>query len=196
MFCIKGSMNTLIRISKRITVPSVRWYSDLTTRHANLGMMTNYLTKEGVPNLLQETISDQYLDENIQLRLLPTTYPYIPTINGKVKYKASLNAIRLIVKNFILNDTCRIHISSVKTILAKDKEHSGKGKGDPFVGFVTDNDKLIIKWQTCISNDDCSKIHVTPARINMKPPPPHGNDSSTSHIVEYILDPGKKARCV
>ncbi|CCD24726.1 Mco32p NDAI_0D04120 [Naumovozyma dairenensis CBS 421] len=156
--------------------------------HANLGTITKYLTVGGIPNLLQKSIDDKYLCEDVQLRLLPTIYPYIPTIHGRSKYNASLNAIRLIVRNFILSEKCRLHILSVQTVLSKSTlEKNANFK------FITNHDKLIVKWQTCLSEDDC-KTHKLE---NMKSTKLAGknaaadDDESTSHIVDYILDPSK-----
>lgn len=156
---------------------SVRFTS---SRHSNLGEISEYLLKAGVPNLLQKSLEDRYLDEQIRLRFLPTTHPYFPTLQGKTKYKASLNAIRLISSKLILKKICQLHITSATTLLRE--------KRDNRYNCVTPNDKLVVRWQSCTPDEtiehDRGKSTSVPQNL--------WNDS-TPPIVDYILHPsGKK----
>ncbi|QLQ80758.1 hypothetical protein HG537_0E01130 [Torulaspora globosa] len=156
----------------------VRCYS---FRHSNLGQITEYLVKEGVPNLLQTSFEDRYLDEQIRLRFLPTTHPYFPVLQGKTKYKASLNAIRVISNKLILNKDCKLHINSVTTLLRDNKTHR--------YNCVTENDKLIVKWQSCTPQETFKhsgtqgKVSSVPQNLLTDTAPP---------VVKYILHPTGK----
>ncbi|CAI4062764.1 hypothetical protein N7582_002213 [Saccharomyces uvarum] len=130
-----------------------RWYSN-SLKLANLGDITDYLVGDGVPNLLQKMLKESVLDDNITLRLFPTSHPYIPVLHGRSKYKASLNAIRMIVRKFVLDEECRLHISSVKTLTSASQ--GGESKAIPQnYNTITSNDKLVIKWQSCVPGDRC-----------------------------------------
>lgn len=171
----------------RIILKNHRYLRYYSLRHSNLGEITEYLCKDGVPNFLQRSIKDSYLDEHVKLRLLPTTHPYMPILQGKTKYKASLNAIRLITNNLILKKTCLLHINSVTTLL-KDKEESLlKAKQ---YNCITQNDKLVIKWQSCSSDEgsnhaaDNGKVTSIP-KLNL-------SNGSPPPVIDYILHPSTK----
>ncbi|CCE92424.1 Mco32p TDEL_0E01810 [Torulaspora delbrueckii] len=157
---------------------SIRYQSSI--RHANLGEISEYLLKVGVPNMLQKSLEDRYLDENIRLRFLPTTHPYFPALQGKTKYKASLNAIRLISNKLILKKNCQLHITSATTLL-RDKE-------DNRYNCVTPCDKLVIKWQSCLPGENIKHLRGKTTSV-----PQNLLSDSTPPIVDYILHPsGKK----
>lgn len=145
----------------------------------NLGKITNYLIKEGVPNLLQTNYESKYIDDSIKLRLFPTL-SYIPIINGKTKFNASMNALRLIINTFILNGTAHLHIRSIKNL-----------KRDP--------DKLLIKWSTCTSLENKKHEHLPKdktifetTKISSFTTSNTSNNTSHEHIVDYILQPSIK----
>lgn len=171
----------------RIMLKNHRYLRYYSLRRTNLGEITEYLINDGVPNFLQRSIKDSYLDEHIKLRLLPTTHPYMPILQGRTKYKASLNAIRLITNNLILKKKCLLHINSVTTLL-KDKEESLlKAK---HYNCITQNDKLVIKWQSCSLDEgynhaiDNGKVTSIPElNLSNGSPPP---------VIDYILHPSTK----
>lgn len=146
-----------------------------------MGQITEYLLEEGVPNLLQKSLKDCYLDEHIQLRFLPTTHPYFPVLQGRTKYKASLNAIRLISNKLILKKDCQLHINSVTTLLRDSPDHR--------YNCVTNNDKLVVKWQSCTPQETFKhggtqgKVSSVPKSFLTETAPP---------IVKYILQPTGK----
>lgn len=114
----------------------------------NLGEIADYLKTRGVPSLLQENIKDNYLDDCIILRLLPSAHPYIPNLHGLIQYKASMNAMRVIMRKFILEDTSRIKILSSKKISG---DHGEKFRQQYNLSpYLTTNDKLLVKWQSCL----------------------------------------------
>ncbi|CAI4062274.1 hypothetical protein SKDZ_07G3020 [Saccharomyces kudriavzevii ZP591] len=168
-----------------------RWYSN-SQKVANLGKMTDYLVGKGVPNLLQEMIKESVLADNIILRLFPTSHPYIPVLHGKSKYKASLNAIRMIVRKFILGEECRLHISSVKTL--SSISCGGEAKDIPQnYNTITSNDKLVVKWQSCVPNDHCkiSKLEIND-KLKEKNQSNGGNNAFSMRsvpVIDYILHP-------
>lgn len=156
-------------------------------RHANLGTMTEYLTKKGVPNFLQEPFEDSIIDKNIKLRLLPTTHPYFPVLSGKTKYKASINAIRLLTNKLILTRRSQLLITSVLTLLRDDKDSLAKQKQ---FNCCTKNDKLVINWQSCSSKEECEKpIRNQKGRVT---PFPTMKDSKPPFL-DFVFHPSSKS---
>lgn len=179
--CLKPVSSYFILTSSSLfkgTRGSVRLNSSV--RHANLGEISEYLLKVGVPNILQKPLEDRYLDEQIKLRFLPTTHPYFPTLQGKTKYKASLNAIRLISNKLVLKKDCQLHIISATTLL---REKDG-GR----YNCVAPYDKLVVKWQSCTPEEKIGHHRGKTTSV-----PQDLMNDSTPPIVEYILHPsGKK----
>lgn len=175
--------SAIFLIGKGLLHSHPRCYS---LRHANLGQVTEYLTKEGVPNILQKNLDDEYLNDDIKLRLLPTTHPYFPVLSGKSKYKASMNAIRLLTNKLILTRKSQVRITSAITLL-KDKEDSIL-KARNF-NCCTKNDKLVIKWQSCSSKEECDKLIID---VSGKVTPFPKMKDSKPPFLEYVLDPPSK----
>lgn len=168
-----------------------RWYSN-SQKVANLGQITDYLVDKGVPNLLQKMFEESVLADNIIFRLFPTSHPYIPVLHGKSKYKASLNAMRMIVRKFILGEECRLHISSVKTLTSTLHDGETKSVSQNY-NTITCNDKLVIKWQSCVPEDHCriSKLEINDRLKEKKRG--NGDNSALSvrsvPVIDYILHP-------
>lgn len=168
---------TISRILSK-TIRGRRFYSE---RHLNLGRITAYLTEDGVPNLLDRPFPNEYLDPHISLRLLPTTHPYIPILQGKGKYRASMNAIRLLSTKFVLQDKASLKVDKVITI--------GRGEKTNY-NCITSNDKLVIKWESCNeaegNADSCGKDDVNLGRIRNL-----GEVDTSSPVISHILNPTK-----
>ncbi|KAL3229541.1 hypothetical protein RNJ44_01677 [Nakaseomyces bracarensis] len=153
----------------------------------NLGNLANYLKNTGVPNLLQENLKESILDEAIVLRLLPIAHPYIPNLHGLIQYNASMNAIRLIMRKFVLEETSRIKILSSKRISgAQGEDIRQQCKLSP---YLTNNDKLLIKWQSCLpqnadpiepEDDDFNKTFTFSSNDSLE-------QKKGSPILDYIL---------
>ncbi|CAI2002967.1 hypothetical protein SEUBUCD646_0G03120 [Saccharomyces eubayanus] len=168
-----------------------RLYSN-SIKLANLGEVTDYLVGDGVPNLLQRMLKESVLADNITLRLFPTSHPYIPVLHGRSKYKASLNAIRMIVRKFVLDEECRLHISLVKTLNSTSKGGEFKENSQNY-NTLTPNDKLVIKWQSCIPEDRCkiSKPEIND-ELKEKKDRVEGDNSFSIRsvpVIDYILHP-------
>ncbi|CCF58993.1 hypothetical protein KAFR_0F03980 [Kazachstania africana CBS 2517] len=161
--------------------------NSLQYKTANLGEITKYLTNKGVPNLLQGNLCKKYLDADIQLRLFPTIFPYLPTIKGSTKYSASMNAIRLIIEKFVLSNGHQkqfkdyfLHVMSVKSY----QGHNIRTLPSKEYKFLTENDKLIIKWRTCAPNLSCS--HLLPlnsAKLD------EGWSHHSRKLLDYVIHP-------
>ncbi|CAI4063319.1 hypothetical protein SUVZ_07G2900 [Saccharomyces uvarum] len=168
-----------------------RWYSN-SPKLANLGEITDYLVGKGVPNLLQNMFKESVLDENITLRLFPTSHPYIPVLHGRSKYKASMNAIRMIVRKFVLDEECRLHISLVKTSTSTSQGGEFKDFSQNY-NTITPNDKLVIKWQSCVPEDRCkiSKPEINDELKEKKDGVEGKNPFSMKSVpvIDYILHP-------
>lgn len=151
------------------------------TRHSNLGKITTYLVTEGVPKLLQRPLSNDYLDEHIKLRLLPSTHPYLPVLHGKSKYRASMNAVRLLATKFVLQDKARLKVDNVITMMKDQKTK---------YNCITPNDKLVIKWQSCNEQEgedggNCEENSATEKVHNVREVEP------SSLVIDHILNPTK-----
>lgn len=131
------------------------------TRHPNLGNITEYLVKEGVPQLLQRNVKSEYIDENIKLRITTVAKsPYLKNykVQGKMKYEGSMAVLRMLVKSFILDRNCHFHITSVHTKLKGElSEDEVKRKNE----YDTLNDKLLISWQSCLPDEIVCKYEKT-----------------------------------
>lgn len=159
------------------------------TRVANLGLMTDYLRLEAVPSMLNRSFEMQRLDAEVKLRLLPTTHPYLPTIQGINKYKHSMNAIALIIRNFVLNERCALHVIGVETV--------AEGRSSERYNTLTSMDKVIIRWQTCA--EGCA--HLGPENVTSQAnfglykakngqSLSDGETQAKSQMLRYILNPG------
>ncbi|KAI8383603.1 uncharacterized protein HLK63_K04169 [Nakaseomyces glabratus] len=113
----------------------------------NYGQMTDYLREKGVPLLLQENLKEETLDDAIVLRLLPSTHPYIPNLHGILQYKTSMNAIRLIMRKFVLEENSRLKVLSSRRIRGDDDQIKYQCNISP---YLTNHDKLLIRWQSCL----------------------------------------------
>lgn len=192
----KGIYCTMIVFRRlRIGVSSIRGVCTA-KRRANLGEMTEYLESQAVPDILNRPIEDNRLNHNIQLRLLPSLHPYIPTLHGITKYKTSMNGIRLIIRNFVLNERCKLHVVKVETILREEEGEAGRKK----YNTVSDMDKIVVKWQSC--REECE--HLGPGDVTSrakmgsykamgettatKSKIPQSNNAA-SEVINYIVHP-------
>ncbi|EDO18203.1 hypothetical protein Kpol_543p33 [Vanderwaltozyma polyspora DSM 70294] len=129
----------------------VRMYCSNQSKIANLGLITEYLKDDGIPNLLQKNFNNKFIDNEIKLRVKTVDQNNLLfkeySIQGKKKYNISMKMIRLILNKFIIDKNCHFHVMSVKSILNDDNLDSNRND------FVTDNDKLIIKWHSCLPNE-------------------------------------------
>ena len=122
---------------------------------ANLGEITDYLIKDGIPNMLIHNFNDKYVSDTIKLRLFPTL-GYIPVINGKIKVNASMNALRILLTTFLLDhDTKHFHIHSVQNISTKDTNNISANT----YAYYKNSEKLYVKWATCSPHEKCQNIN-------------------------------------
>ncbi|KAH3903207.1 Mco32p SCDLUD_000826 [Saccharomycodes ludwigii] len=121
----------------------------------NMGEMILYLERHGVPEMLNKTISSDKLSDNIILRVLPTTHPYLPVLRGKNSYKATMNTISLIVRNYLLLKTNK-----------NNKNNNNNSRNNTKIGNVIIHDanvqyKLqISKIEPILSDDYKNKCHM------------------------------------
>ncbi|KAG0660969.1 hypothetical protein C6P45_001445 [Maudiozyma exigua] len=160
---------------------------------ANLGEITDYLVKDGIPNLLIHNYNDKYISDTMKLRLFPTL-SYIPVINGKVKVNASLNALRLLLTTFILNhDTKHFHIHSIQNISSKDRDNISANT----YAYYKNSEKLYVKWATCTPHEKCQDISDRDIGIQAHHRTRDGsigkNDTSRHEsLLDYILSPSQE----
>ncbi|SCU79023.1 LAME_0A06876g1_1 [Lachancea meyersii CBS 8951] len=113
---------------------------------ANLGDMTEYLSSEAIPHLLNKPMCSERLDPQISLRLFPTNYAYLPRVHGLASYRNAMSLLTSIVRSFVLHQNCSLHVTGVETI-------SGISKGQRY-NMITGNDKIVIHWRSCRSEGE------------------------------------------
>ncbi|SMN18667.1 similar to Saccharomyces cerevisiae YGR053C Putative protein of unknown function [Maudiozyma saulgeensis] len=158
---------------------------DDTTRIANLGKITDYLIKDGVPNLLVENYNDKYISDSVKLRLFPSL-GYIPIISGRTKFNGSMNALRLILSTFILgHDIKHLHIHSIKNSTSEDSPNTH--------AYYKNSQKIIVKWSTCSPEEKCHHIKDRNTGIQAHHRIRDENNSTKEynhkHVLDYILQP-------
>ncbi|AET40526.1 Mco32p Ecym_6135 [Eremothecium cymbalariae DBVPG len=82
---------------------------DVEGKHANMGDMVRYLQGR-VPLLLQDCIGDCRLAEDVSLRVLPLSRPYIPKFHGRNHYKTAWKGIQVIMNTFVVRQPCLIQV--------------------------------------------------------------------------------------
>lgn len=186
-------MRPLLGTSGRLCMRRTVCGASHAARNANLGEMTEYLRLEAVPQMLNRSIDAERLDAEVKLRLLPTTHPYLPAIQGVNKYKHSMNAIALVIRNFVLNERCVLHVTNVHTLAG--------GKTCSRYNTVTDADKVVVHWRTCaegcehLGPEDVTsqaKFGLYKARQSGRGTAGLEDEHSKSEVLRYILDPGHK----
>ena len=159
---------------------------------ANLGEITNYLVKDGIPNMLVHNYSNKYVSDTIKLRLFPTL-GYIPVINGKTKVNASMNALRLLLTTFILDhDTKHFHIHSVQNISSKNTDNISANS----YAYYKNSEKLYVKWATCSPHEKCQDINDHDIGIqahHRTKDESIGKEDTSKHesLLDYILRPSQ-----
>ncbi|CCE64893.1 hypothetical protein TPHA_0J00700 [Tetrapisispora phaffii CBS 4417] len=124
---------------------------------ANLGSIVEYLRNDGIINLLDKNFEQKYIDENIRLRILylrsnNDLINHYNICSGRRKYNGSINVVRLIMNNFLFDRKPHLHILSTETVV-------GQKAPSKTYEYVTDNDKIVIRWQTCVLNDNKTRYH-------------------------------------
>ncbi|SCU83390.1 LADA_0C11122g1_1 [Lachancea dasiensis] len=187
-------MQGLLRRSCTHSIRRCLYNDSQATKAANLGAMTEYLSSEAVPYMLNTTLKPEVLDREIKLRLLPTQHSYWPTISGRTKYKHSMTAIGLIVRTLMLHNHSILHVSGVETI-------SGTSKGRRY-NTITENDKVVIHWHSCKGDSLEMSPEDQASQAKSEASDIHRNNSTKregeprldpSHAMwQYILNPGQK----
>lgn len=158
--------------------------------HANLGEITQYLLHEGVPGLLQRNYSSTRIHPDAQLRLFPMR-PYTPTVRGRRKLEASLNALRFLLTTFVLprGSDNHIHIHAAHSL--------APGVHSPHA-VCPEASKLLVRWATCTPEEHGR--HQQESRPRHRWSVRGGRDSASAEpprgIVDFVLRPSEENRGV
>ncbi|SCU77376.1 LAFA_0A01442g1_1 [Lachancea sp. 'fantastica'] len=152
---------------------------------ANLGLMTEYLSSEAVPHLLQKPINAEKLDAEIVLRLFPTSYAYLPRIHGITRYKHSMSLLTMVARRLVLHEGSGLHVTGVETI-------TGVSKGQQRYNTISGNDKIVVHWESCegvAENEDQfeSKFENPFSQANMVKFGP-STTGKTTHVTTHSPD--------
>ncbi|AMD21821.1 HFL035Wp [Eremothecium sinecaudum] len=106
-------MARMVNIGESIRFCTRRYLCANGGQHANLGDMVTYL-KEKTPRLLTECIDNSKLHENVKLRVMPLTRPYIPEASGISHYKAAWKMMQVAMNTFVIRQPCILEIQSME----------------------------------------------------------------------------------
>ncbi|KAG7811163.1 hypothetical protein KL921_002791 [Ogataea angusta] len=135
-------------------------------RKANLGTIIQMLQLK-VPHLLQHNLPQEFLSQDIVLRLLPAQRPHIPVIRGVLLYNTTFKTLQLLVTSFFLNPEAKLHITHMNI-----KEARQSLSNTDLVNLSINNNlldfeespelspyttKITIKWRTCLNG--CLHLH-------------------------------------
>ncbi|EEH21294.2 hypothetical protein PABG_03525 [Paracoccidioides brasiliensis Pb03] len=109
-------------------------------RILNLGKTLRILSSH-LPSILINPLPQEILSPNISLHLFPSTHPHLPTVKGRVPYRAALWTAPVAWGSVPIVGNVRLEIMSERmvnapSIVAYDDEHR---YGD---------EKLVVRWRT------------------------------------------------
>ncbi|KAL9109585.1 MAG: hypothetical protein Q9227_005765 [Pyrenula ochraceoflavens] len=126
-------------------------------RIIKLGKTLRTLTSH-LPNLLTspQSIPQDILSPSISLHLFPSTHPHLPTVRGRVAYRAALLTAPVAWGSVpLVGGGCKLEIVSERM--------SRTGYGDPLdtdgQGIGAGEEKLIVRWKTKKANNNDQNQH-------------------------------------
>ncbi|KAI2632384.1 hypothetical protein GGR54DRAFT_33007 [Hypoxylon sp. NC1633] len=117
-------------------------------RKLKLGKTLRIL-QERLPSLLQSPLPQEILSPHISLHLFPSTYPYLPTVSGRVAYIAALWTSPLAWNRVPIIGNVKLEILSERMV-SQPYYYSPK-RSEAY------GEQLVVKWRTAGSK---SKSHI------------------------------------
>ncbi|KAI9873991.1 MAG: hypothetical protein M1830_010313 [Pleopsidium flavum] len=96
------------------------------------------ILQEHLPTLLATPLPQEILSPHITLHLFPSTHPHLPTVSGRVAYRAALWTAPMAWGRVPIVGNVRLIIQSERMV--KNGTTSASASG---------NEKLIVRWKTC-----------------------------------------------
>jgi len=94
------------------------------------------ILQEHLPTLLATPLPQEILSPHITLHLFPSTHPHLPTVSGRVAYRAALWTAPMAWGRVPIVGNVRLIIESERRV--KNGSTSASG-----------HEKLIVRWKTC-----------------------------------------------
>ncbi|KAI5864261.1 hypothetical protein GGS23DRAFT_490399 [Durotheca rogersii] len=111
-------------------------------RKIKLGRTLRIL-QERLPTLLQSPLPQEILSPHISLHLFPSTYPYLPTVSGRVAYMAALWTSPLAWNRVPIVGNVKLEILSERMV--NDPLHFSPRRSEAY------GEQLVVKWRTADS---------------------------------------------
>lgn len=120
-------------------------------RKVKLGKTLRIL-QERLPTLLQSPLPQEILSPNISLHLFPSTYPYLPTVSGKVAYVAALWTSPIAWNRVPIVGNVRLEILSERMV--SQPVHFSPRRPGAY------GEQLLVKWRTASSSSASSSSTI------------------------------------
>ncbi|KAI0016636.1 hypothetical protein F4780DRAFT_669708 [Xylariomycetidae sp. FL0641] len=114
-------------------------------RKVKLGKTLRIL-QERLPTILQTPLPQEILSPNISLHLFPSTHPYLPTVSGRVAYKAAIWTSPLVWNRVPIIGNVRLDILSERMV--SQPVHFSPRRTGAY------GEQLVVKWRTASSDKD------------------------------------------
>lgn len=101
-----------------------------------------------LPTLLESPLPQEILSPQITLNLFPSTHPHLPTVSGRIAYKAALWTAPVAWGKIPVLANVKLHIMSERLIK--------NGGGSNMAGLR--HERLVVKWKTCGNDGQVKKI--------------------------------------
>lgn len=98
------------------------------------------ILQEHLPTLLATPLPQEILSPHISLHLFPSTHPHLPTVSGRVAYRAALWTAPMAWGRVPIVGNVRLLIESERMVKNGHTSSSSAASG---------NERLIVRWKTC-----------------------------------------------
>ncbi|RMZ91717.1 hypothetical protein DV736_g1041, partial [Chaetothyriales sp. CBS 134916] len=133
-----------------------------------------------LPTILQPTtpLPPEIVSPTVRLHLFPSTHPHLPTVSGRVAYRAALWTAPVAWGSVPLVGNVKLHILSEKIV------RTGWAGGDGGQEDGCADEKLVVKFRT--EKRQQQQQHVGPAIFTPSTLPPEYSSSSNSNLSRLL----------
>lgn len=150
------------------TAEQGRWLMDSAIR----------ILHERLPTLLVSPLPQDILSPQISLHLFPSSHPHLPTVSGKIAYTAALWTAPMAWGRVPVVGNVKLKILSERMV------KNGCGSAAP----DTQNERLIVKWETCTSEKDHGPVSEAVEKITSIINRPHKKDDKFCGLFLFEFD--------
>ncbi|KAF2443581.1 hypothetical protein P171DRAFT_522114 [Karstenula rhodostoma CBS 690.94] len=146
-------------------------------RNLKLGNTIRIL-HERLPTLLVSPLPQDMLAPSISLHLFPSSHPHLPTVSGRLAYTAALWTAPMAWGRVPVVGNVKLKITSERMIKS----------GCASTSTATQNERLIVKWETCKSEKEHGPVSEAVEKITSIINRPHKEDDKFSGIFLFEFD--------